>query len=115
PRATGGTAPRRREGMGRGRARTAGQRERSKRIREYPQQKIGEPDSAVAVEAATTGVAREKPGCANFFLCDIKQHLSQFPRVAQAEIESLAGHRVQRLRGVSDRKNSRCGSDRAMT
>src|SRR5216683_1454457 len=113
--AMGEKAPRRRQGIERGQARTAGQRERRKRIREYSHQKIGEPDSAVAVETAATGVAREKPGCANFFLCDIKQHLSQFPRVAQAEIESLAGHRVQRLRGVSDRKNPRCGSDRAMT
>src|SRR5439155_21465517 len=91
------------------------QRERRKRIREYPHQKIGEPDSRVAVEAAATGVASEKTGLANFFLGGVKQHLSQFPCVAQAEIESLSGHRVQRLRGVSDRKNSRCGNGPGIT
>src|SRR6185295_15588406 len=95
-------------------ARAACQRERRKRIREYPHQKIGEPDSGVAVEAATACIASEKTGRSDFFLRSIKQHLSQFPRVAQSEIEALAGNRVQRLRGVSDRKNSGCGIDLAL-
>src|ERR1700693_5410719 len=107
--------PCRRQSVEHGQARAACQRERRKGIREYPHQKVGEPDPGVAVDTAPAGIASEKTGRADFFLRYIKQHLSQFPRVAQAEIESLAGYRVQRLRGVSDRENSGCGSDPAVT
>src|SRR5882672_3330289 len=91
----------------------ARQRERRHRIREHPDQKIGEADSRIAVETAAAGEAREKVRRADFFLFDIKQHPSQFPCIAQSEIEPLPGNWVERLRGVADRENSGRGVDGA--
>src|SRR5882672_3195908 len=91
----------------------ARQRERRHRIREHPDQKIGEADSRIAVETAAAGEAREKARRADFFLFDIKQHPSQFPCIAQSEIEPLPGNWVERLRGVADRENSGRGVDGA--
>src|SRR6266571_4414840 len=98
--------------MRRARKRRAGGEER-KGIREYPDQKVGESDSRVTVETAAADATLEKTRRADFLLGDIKQHLSQFPGIAQAEIESLACHRMQRLRGITHGESSGRGIDRA--
>ena len=37
----------------------------------------------------------------------VPQQVGKFPRIAQAEIESLSGDRVQRLRGIAEQHTAR--------
>ncbi|TMG71997.1 MAG: hypothetical protein E6H80_12310, partial [Betaproteobacteria bacterium] len=76
--AAGEKTPCRRQGVERGQPRATHSRERRKGIREDPDQKIGESDSRVTIETTVADVAREKTRRADFFLDNIKQHLSQF-------------------------------------
>lgn len=79
-------------------AEAARQFERGEIVRESADDLVGEQRAAVAVEAAAGGIGFEAAAVDAVF----EQHFSELPGVAQAEVETLAGDRVQRLRGVAD-------------
>ena len=63
-------------------------------------QAVGEADAGAAVERARAAIAVDESVAAG--IARIARKAREFPGVAQAQIESLAGDRVQGLRGVAD-------------
>ena len=79
-------------------AEAARQLERAEIVGEAADDLVGEESAALAVEAAAGGVVGETAAVDAVF----EQDFSQLPGVAEAEVEALAGNRVQGLRGIAD-------------
>ena len=93
-------APRRRENIERRQRRAARSARKAARAEERAGEEVGDAHRRRRVEPPARGVARERR--ARRRDRGIAQDLRQLPGVAQAEVESLAGDRVQRLRRVAD-------------
>ena len=81
--------------------------DRAERLREQPHQAIGEADDVAAIGGAPLAIALEPQSVAGIervalLRASVGEHFSEAGGIAQAEIESLAGDRMQRLRGVAD-------------
>ena len=59
---------------------------------------VGEEGPPPAVDTAAGSVTGQRSGCDTL----IEQNIRQLPGIAQAEVEALAGNRVQCLGGVAD-------------
>ncbi|MBK7330889.1 MAG: hypothetical protein IPI87_00050 [Betaproteobacteria bacterium] len=79
--------------------------------RQVGTEKVHEPvrerDAGPAVLAPAGDVVVEHRACPDRLARRPGDHALQFPRVAQAHVEALPRHRVQRLRGVADRDDAR--------
>ena len=77
------------------------------RIAEQLDQAIGEPDDAGAILRAPAGEALEQLRRCPDRRGDAGQQLGKHRRIAQSQVESLARHRMQRLRRVADQHRAR--------
>ncbi len=90
----------RRQGGERGEAEATGGGEAGQAAAEAAHQRVGETSRREAVQRPAAGVAGQYVGIAGVLRFSDRFH--QFPGIAQGKVESLAGDRVQGLRGVAE-------------
>ena len=73
--------------------------------REGARHRVGQADGRAAVACAVFCEARD-----GFRVRSARQLACQHGGVAQAQVQALAGHRVQRLRGIADGDRARRGA-----
>jgi hypothetical protein len=76
-------------------------------VAEEANESVRERDARHSIRAPAARIAPEHRLAADLIALRIEHDLRELPRVAQPDIESLAGDRMQRLRGIAERNASR--------
>jgi len=73
-------------------------------VGEEPNQRIGHDYPGAPVGFAAANIAGDEPRAADLVFRGLQQELGELPRVAQAEVQALAGDRMQGLGCVADER-----------